>query len=135
MHEILLLSTLLHKQLLKRSYILGTAQIASIEKSFSWRVIQMKRKNYYRGCKNDLLRVQTILHQQHLAAEGRLRAAQVACLLDRPLTDSSVNEPTGEDRRSFDAPSCDTQKGLPEDGHSYAGTIVRGGIGDSRHDE
>ena len=37
------------------------------------------------AARTDLLRVQTILHQDHLAVEGRLRAAQVAYLLERPL--------------------------------------------------
>ena len=64
----------------------------------------------------------------------------MAYLLERPLrgtsdTDSSVNEPTGDGRQRSDALSCDTRKGMPEDGHSYVGTIVRGGIGDSRRDE
>ena len=40
-----------------------------------------------------------------------------------------------EDQQNSDAPSCDTQKGLPEDGHSYAGTIVKGGIGETRRDD
>ena len=92
------------------------------------------------AARTNLLQVQTILHQHHLMADGRLRAAQVAYLLDRPLrdhsdTDYSGNESMGEDHLSSHAPSGDTQKGHPEDGHSYAGTIVRGGIGGSRHDD
>ena len=44
-HETLPLLTVRYRRLLKHSYILGTAKTASIEKSFSLRVIQMKRNN------------------------------------------------------------------------------------------
>ena len=92
------------------------------------------------AARTSLLRVQTILHQHRLQADGRLRAAQVACLLDRPPrgtsdTDSCIGDSLAEDLQNADAPSCDTQKGLPEDGHSYAGTIVRGGIGETCRDD
>ena len=91
------------------------------------------------AARNNLLRVQTILNQYHLTADGRLRAAPVAYLLDRPQRDDSdidcsIIESMGEDQMNSRAPSCDTQKRLPEDGHSYAGTIVRGGIGENRPD-
>ena len=92
------------------------------------------------AARTSLLRVQTILHQHRLQVDGRLRAAQVAFLLGRPPrgtsdTDSCIGETMEEDLPNSDAPSCDTQKELPEDGHSYAGTIVRGGIGGSRRDD
>ena len=87
-----------------------------------------------------LLRVQTTLHQHKQVADERLRAAQVAFLMERPLrsttdtdTDSAASEMIAADQPQSDA-SLDIQKGLPEDGHSYAGTAVRGGLG-GLHDE
>ena len=86
-----------------------------------------------------LLRVQTTLHQHKQVADERLRAAQVAFLMERPLkstadTESYTSEMIAADQPQSDA-SLDPQKGLPEDGHSYAGTTVRGGLGGLRHDE
>ena len=91
------------------------------------------------AARTNLLRLQTLLHQHHHTADERLRTAQVAYLLERPRrehsdTDYSINESMGVDQLNSHTPSCDTQKGDPEDGHSYAGTIVRGGFG-GNHDD
>ena len=85
-----------------------------------------------------LLRIQTTLHQHKQVADARLRAAQVAFLMERPLrstanTDWYASSMIAADQLRSDA-SLDTQKELPEDGHSYAGTAVRGGLG-GLHDE
>ena len=65
---------------------------------------------------------------------------QGAYLLDRPQrdhldTDYSINESMGEDQLNSHASSCDTQKGHPENGYSYAGTLVRGGLGENHDDQ
>ena len=91
------------------------------------------------AARTDLLRVRTILTEQLQVVEVRLRTAQVACLLERPIrgssdTNSSAQEPVG-DSHSVDGESNSTQRGVRTDGHSYEGTIVRGGIGDSRRDD
>ena len=88
----------------------------------------------------NLLQVQTILNEHHQVVERRLRAAQVAYLLERPRrrtseTSSSAPEPAEESQQNADGNSDVTQKGVPDDGHSYDGTVVRGGIGDHRHDD
>ena len=85
-----------------------------------------------------LLRIQTTLHQHKQVADARLRAAQVAFLMERPLrntanTDLSCSSTDADVQPQSDA-SLDTQKVLPVDGHSYAGTAVRGGLG-GLHDE
>ena len=85
----------------------------------------------------DLLRTQTILNQHLLAVERRFRTAQVAYLLERPVrrrseTDSSAQEPMEHGQHLSDEQSNDTQKGLPEDGHSYEATIVKSGLGNMR---
>ena len=88
----------------------------------------------------NLLQVQTILNEHHRVVERRLRAAQVAYLLERPRrrtseTSSSAPEPAEESQQNADGNSDVTQKGVPDDGHSYDGTVVRGGIGDHRRDD
>ena len=85
-----------------------------------------------------LLRIQTALHQHKQLADARLRAAQVACLMERPLRNTASTDSYGSSmiaaaQLKSDA-SLDTQKELPADGHSYAGTAVRGGLG-GLHDE
>ena len=72
--------------------------------------------------------------------EGRLRAAQVAYLLERPLrgtseTNSNALEPAEDSQHHDGGQSESIQKGVPDDGHSYDGTIVRGGIGDYHRDD
>ena len=91
------------------------------------------------AARTDLLRVQTILQQHHLAVEERLRAAQVAFLLARPVrrhseTESSALEHSHDAPHRSDAQSDCTRKGLPDDGHSYDGTVVREGISEYRRD-
>ena len=84
-----------------------------------------------------LLQVQAMLNERLDEVEGRLRAAQVAYLLDRPQqegqeSDSSVGAvhsiPTGRQG----APSCSTCRQTTFDGHSYAETAVRGPVREPR---
>ena len=85
-----------------------------------------------------LSRIQTTLRQHQQVADARLRAAQVAFLMERPLINTAHTVSYGSSmiaavQLQSDA-SLDTQKELLEDGHSYAGTAVRGGLG-GLHDE
>ena len=62
------------------------------------------------------------------------RAAQVAFLMERPTQQSNLLEvssgelDTGQPRNAG-SDSCDTRREMESHGHSYADTVVRGGIG------
>ena len=84
-----------------------------------------------------LLQVQAMLNERLDEVEGRLRAAQVAYLLDRPQregqeSDSSVGAVHSIPTRRQGAPSCSTCRQTTFDGHSYAETAVRGPVREPR---
>ena len=73
------------------------------------------------AARTDLLRVQTILNEQLDIVEGRLRAAQVAYLLDRPLLEGAGSESSAgafhdDPQRAAGAHSCSTKKEVPDEG-------------------
>ena len=92
------------------------------------------------AARTDLLRAQTILNEQLDIVEGRLRAAQVAFLLDRLLQEGKGSESSAgafreKTQRASGVHSYTSRRELPDEGHSYAGTAVRGDIGVDRHDD
>ena len=83
-----------------------------------------------------LLEVQTLLASQYDEGADRLREAQIAFIMERYKHKSSTSASHAESIASMQIPSghksCATQRCLSSDGHSYANTVVRGGIW---HDE
>ena len=83
--------------------------------------------------RRDLLRLQTILLERQDEVEGRLRAAQVAYLLEPPVQGGSGSSSCPEDESPSSPPlpgasSCSTCKRNSNDGHSYAETALRGPV-------
>ena len=80
----------------------------------------------------DLLQIQTLLAAHLDEVAERLRAAQVAFLMNRQIYPQTSSDPSEAQHHPADAPdsprgvsSCDTWKELEDDGHSYAETVVR----------
>ena len=92
------------------------------------------------AARTDHLQVQAILNGQLDDVESWLRAAQVAFLVNRSPREGTGSEPSAgalgvDTQRTSGVHPCTTRRGAEDDGHSYAGTVVRGGIGSDRHDD
>ena len=79
-----------------------------------------------------LLQAQSLLASQSDEGSDRLREAQIAFLLERQANRSSSSYPSDDHMTSSlveeDQASRITDKEIASDGHSYANTVVRGGL-------
>ena len=79
-----------------------------------------------------LLQVQSLLATQSEEGSDRLREAQISFLMERQVNRSRTPDSHSESMISLqmvqDQASCATDREMVSDGHSYANTVLRGGL-------